>query len=204
MKPAEFDKLARGLFGSVLSPLGFSCELSKMSVFYREVRSGFYHVVMPDLGSRGVWYDVKVFAFASVFEPLFDQRFPDSIGIPTDWFCYLSERGVGPDQTQFNCKSEDNFRRRFETTVGPLLKSVAVPYLSQFSSMKDLLPHIRNPLDRAIAVHFVEGPRSSQAPLREQRQRLLGLDLSDESVAATLKLLDQLLSAFPSRRDDSH
>ncbi|MFG0266672.1 MAG: hypothetical protein ACF8AM_16225 [Rhodopirellula sp. JB055] len=195
MKPDSFDNIAKELFGRALEPLGFSCSGSKTSVFHRKVDGDIYHLVMPDLGTRGAWYDVKVFPFWSRLDPQFVERFPDSLGVPTDVFCFLSERGIGPDQKQFNCKSEDNFRSRFEKTVEPLLASVAVPYLDRFQNVRDLLPGVRNPLHKAIALHEVEGIEASTEQLKRQRDRLSGLNSSDKSVVSTLQLLDELLGS---------
>jgi hypothetical protein len=152
-------------------------------------------VVLPDLGSRGVWYDVKVFPFASVLDPLFEKHFPDSIGIPTDMFCYLSERGIGPDQTQFNCKTNETFCRRFDSTVSGLLSTVAVPYLEQFTTLSDMLQFIRNPLHKAIATYYVIGPTAAHDLLKQQQQRIGGLNTGDEAVAATKSFIDELVGA---------
>lgn len=193
MKPDRFDKIAKELFGRTLEPLGFSCLGSNTSVFHRKAGHDIYHLVMPDLGTRGVWYDVKVFPFWAKFDPLFVKNFPDSLGVPTDVFCFLSERGIGPDQRQFNCKSEESFRSGFEKTVKPLLASVAVPYLDQFHNVLDLLPEVRSPLHRAIALHEVKGIEASADLLRQQRDRLLRLNSADASVVSTLQLLEELL-----------
>lgn len=194
MKSQHFDKLARTAFGNILNEAGFRSDKSRHCTFYREVTSGFYHIVLPDLGTRGAWYDVKVFAISELLDPRFTVRFPDDLGIPTDLFCYLAFSGVGPDQAQFSCKSEDSFTQRFESTVAPLLTSVALPYLDRFQSLEDLLPEIRNPLYRAIATHHVKGIASSQPLLEQQRERLDSLNSSDENVLATLRLIGDLLS----------
>lgn len=195
MKENEFNRVAKELFGAQLGPHAFSSERSRSCIFYREVSSGFFHIVAPDLGLRGAWYDVKVFAFASILDPLFEVKFPDDLGIPTDVFSFLSGRGIGPDQAKFNCKSEENFRRRFDQTVAPLLKSVAIPYLDRIRTLKDLLPQIRSPLYRAIAIHQIEGRDASLPLLAQQRQRLATLKVFDENVAATLDLIDKLMSS---------
>jgi len=119
MTPKAFGKLARALFAPVLEPQGFTCDKSDGCSFYRSVGNGIWHVIVPDLGSRGVWYDVKVFPTSEEIEVMFREKFPDELGIPTDSYCYLSERGIGIDQTQFNCKSEENCRARFQNTVNP-------------------------------------------------------------------------------------
>lgn len=195
MKPKEFDKIAKELLASVLGPLGFSCKRSITATFHREVSPGCFHVILPDLGSRGMWYDVKVFPFASVLDPLFEKHFPDWIGIPTDIFCYLSARGVNADQTTFDCETEANFRRQFDLTVSRLLLTVAVPYLEQFTTLSDMLPFIRNPLQRAIATHFVGGRTAAHELLKQQQLVMEGLDAGDEIVAAMKSFIDELLEA---------
>ena len=194
MKPQQFDKLANEAFGGVLAPAGFSNDKSRYCTFYREVSDGFYHIVMPDLGTRGAWYDVKVFAYSSCLTPRFEEIFPDDLGIPTDIFCHLGSSGIGPDPMEFNCKNEENFRRRFTSTVAPLLESVAIPYLEQFQTLNDLLPEIRSPLSKALATHYVLGREAGHALLEQQRERLGAIDSDDAKVVATLQLIDELLS----------
>ena len=194
MKPKQFDKLASEAFGNVLGEAGFENSKSRHCTFYREASENFYHIVLPDLGTRGAWYDVKVFAYSSLLDPRFSDRFPDDLGIPTGMFCYLAPSGVGPDQTPFNCQSEENFTRRFESTVAPLLTSMALPYLDRFQSLNDLLPEIRSPLRIAIATHHVHGSAISQPLLEQQRERLSSFNSDDENVVATLRLIDELLS----------
>lgn len=194
MKSQQFDKLANEAFGSVLTPEGFSNDRSRYCTFYREVSDGFYHIVMPDLGTRGAWYDVKVFAYSACLTPRFEEFFPDDLGIPTDIFCHLASNGIGPDPMEFNCKNEENFRRRFTSTVAPLLESVAIPYLATFQSLEDLLPEIRSPLSKAIATHYVLGREASHPLLEQQRDRLGAIDSDDAKVVATLQLIDELLS----------
>lgn len=194
MTPKAFDKIARELFSETLSPLGFTCEGSETCTFYRAIGNGIWHVIMPDLGTRGVWYDVKVFPCSEQLEPRFRERFPDELGIPTDSFCYLSERGVGMDQTQFNCKSEENFRARYGNTVSGLLTRIAIPYLSEFRTLGDVLPAIRNPLYRAIAMHLVNNNSESRQMVNQQRARLEAI-ADDENIVAAKKLLDSLLAS---------
>ena len=193
MTPKAFDRVARQLFSETLAPLGFSCDKSDRSTFYKEVGNGLWHVIMPDLGSRSIWYDVKVFPCSEQLEARFHGRFPDQLGITTDSFCYLSERGVGIDQTQFSCKTEESFRSRYETTVSVLLAKIAVPYLSQFKTLRDLLPVIRNPLYRAIGMHLINGDSESRQLVSLQRTRLEAI-ADDDNVVAARKLLDSLLS----------
>lgn len=151
MKSKQFDVIAKELFSSALEAYGFSCDKSRSSVFYREVSPDCFHAILPDLGTRGAWYDVKAFPFATVLDPLFEKHLPDSVGAPTDTYCYLSKYGVGRNQVLFSCETEEEFRRQFASEVGTLLAVISIPYLEQFSSLKDMLPFIHRPLHKAIA-----------------------------------------------------
>lgn len=194
MTPKAFDKIAREMFSETLSPYGFVCDESDRSTFYRSVGGGIWHVIMPDVGSRGAWYDVKVFPCCEHLQARFRDRFPDELGIPTDSFCYLSQRGVGMDQDQFACKTEGGCRSSYRNTVSRLLSEVAVPYLSQFRTLRDLLPVIRNPLYLAIAMHLVNKNSESRLLVNQQRVRLEAV-ADDEDVIATRNLLDSLLAS---------
>lgn len=159
MTPKHFGKVARELFAGVLSDYGFSCDESRFCTFYRQQTEEVYHFVLPDLGARGAWFDVKVFPASPLLDPLFNDQFPDDVGIPTDSFSYLSERGIGLDQEKYNCKSEDNFRRRFDLSVQPALREQAIPYLDQFQSLQDIVPVLKAP-------HFSWNRIASRWPYR--------------------------------------
>src|SRR5437762_1890254 len=103
MTERQFDSLAVEMFTSVLVPRGFTNEGSKGCTFYRVIEDDVYHVIIPDMGSRGVWYDIRVFPHSPRIYPLFALRFPDNLGIPTDSFSCLSEREVGLTQQTFPC-----------------------------------------------------------------------------------------------------
>jgi len=75
-----------------------------------------------------------------------------------------------------------------------LLSEVAVPYLSQFRTLRDLLPVIRNPLYLAIAMHLVNKNSESRLLVNQQRVRLEAV-ADDEDVIATRNLLDSLLAS---------
>lgn len=192
MTPKAFDKLARELFSETLVPLGFCCDKSKACTFYRTVGNGLWHVIMPDLGTRGAWYDVKVFPCCESLEPLFAQRFPDEVGIPTDSFCYLSSKGVGHSHEQFNCKSEENFRNRYQRTVGPSLVQFAIPYLNAIATLEQMVPFIRAPFYRATAMYLVEKNDETRELVQQQKVRIDSLG-NDESVVAAREFLDALL-----------
>ena len=194
MTPKAFDKLARDHFSETLVPLGFSCEKSSTCTFYRASGNGIWHIVMPDLGTRGAWYDVKVFPCCESLEPLFTKDFPDELGVPTDSFCYLSSKGVGHSQEQFNCKSEENFRNRYQRTVGPLLVQFAVPYLDQIRSLEEMVPVIRSPLYRATAMFLVNKNDETREMVQQQRVRFQGMG-NEEAVVAVRDFLDSLLDS---------
>ena len=194
MTPSRFFRSARDLFAETLVPMGFSCERSNACTFYRLAGEGLWHIIMPDLGTRGAWYDVKVFPCFDRLQARFHDRFPDELGIPTDSFCYLSERSVGLDQALFPCSTESHLRSCYVRTVSGLLGRVAVPYLSQFQTLGDVLPVIRNPLQRAIAMHLLKNDAESRQLLTQQRDRLLAI-ADDEDIVATRRLLESLLAS---------
>lgn len=194
MKPRQFYDIARELFDGVLPRAGFSRQHSRFCTYCRRVGGDVYHLVMPDLGTRGVWYDVKVFPASPHLQPLFESHFPDALEVTTDRWSYLSEEGVGMTQGRFNCKYEDNFRRRFEKTVKPLLINVALPYLDKIQTIKDTIPLLKNAGFLGSALHYV-GRRGESKPLLEkERERLLQLDTREEIVAAWLDRVNELLA----------
>lgn len=145
----QFDKLARELFGTILSPHGFSSEASQHCTFTRRIGDEVVHVIMPDPGTRCAWYDIHVFPTSPRFHDDFFDRFPDSLGNTLDVWGKLSESaGVGMDQQQFNCKYDTNMRERFDKTVAGLLLNTAIPFLDQFKTIDDILPHLRGPFAR--------------------------------------------------------
>ena len=151
MKPLthkQFDKLARELFASVLSPNGFSCDASRRCTFTRQLSPEIYHVIMPDPGTRCAWYDVHVFATSPRLQSDFEHVFPDDLGNTLDIWGKLGETGIGMNNQGFNCKYETNMRDRFTKTVLPLLTTYAIPFLDQIRTYEDLLPHLRGPMAR--------------------------------------------------------
>jgi len=197
MKPSQFDKLARVHFGRVLEPYGFSCARSRFATFHRKATGDVFHFIMPDAGTRGAWYDVKVFASTPALDPTFQDDFPE-VGIPSDIWSQLSEHGIGMRQTQFNCKSEENMVRRFERTVAPALVNVAVPFLDGIQTLEDLIPHIRENLYLAYALHAV-GRVSEARPLLEAERVRLGGSVNPASslIVANLRKIDELLQIPP-------
>jgi hypothetical protein len=193
MTPKQFDKIAGDLFGEVLATAGFSNERSQCCTFYRQASDVVFHIILPDLGTRGAWYDVKVFPVSPVVDPIFSTRFPDGLGIPTDSWSYLGERGVGLDQQTFNCKSDENFRHRFEASVKPLLLRHALPYLDGIRTVEDMIPLIKNPLCLGFALHHVGRTEEARQFLQEQKTRLSSLASSDPSVAVPLQRIRELL-----------
>ncbi|PQO33342.1 hypothetical protein C5Y96_10850 [Blastopirellula marina] len=194
MKAKQFDKLAKEAFGSMLQDFGFTSDQSRGCTFYRRVNDDLYHLIIPDLLRSGERYDVMVFPFCPRLDPLFSEKFPDSLGIPTGSFCYLAPSGVGPDQTLFEASSEERFFSVFNSQVAPLLKTMAVGYLDQVQSLENMLPLIRSPHQKALASFYVHGDAASRVQLEQQRDRLAALDTDDKTVSAILGLIESLLS----------
>jgi hypothetical protein len=195
MKESEFDQLAKKYFGEVLEPYGFSAEKSNYCDFYRHVGNEVYHVVSPSLGSRGTWFDVKVFFTSPLIEPEFDKRFPNELGVPSDLLSFLHPKtGVGPDQKQYRCRLEEGFIRNFNKEVKPALLKKAIPYLDGIASLQDMLPYVTNPNYKAITQWQTGNKEEAKILLETQRKRLSGMEDDTGRVSATLKFMDDLLS----------
>jgi hypothetical protein len=149
MKTGEFVPLAEELFGATLAPFGFTCAGSRYAIFHRQIARDVFHVIQPDQGTRGVWFDIRVFPTSPQFQVDFQECFPDRLGGTNDAWGHLNSRtGVGLEQEQFNCKSEEIMRRRFERTIANLLVIHAIPYLDQFTTVKSMLSILRGPFVR--------------------------------------------------------
>lgn len=189
MNPAAFDKIASASVAAVLAKRGFGSEGSKHCTFYRRVSPDIWHVVMPDPGSRGMWYDMKVFATSPKIEPLFDELFPDFLGIPADRYCYLDPvQGVTSRQYRYHCRTEDGFIREFDKIVGPSLLQHALPYLDRIQSIGDLVPLIQSKLYLALALSAI-GDDEAKDLIKTEVQRLEALDTDDRKVKAFLRAL---------------
>ncbi len=195
MTPKQFDKAVLKLFGPVLMEQGFTSEGSRCCTFYRKASSEVYHFLVPDPGSRGAWYDIKVFPSSPALDPLFAERFPDDLGIPSDSWSYLSERGVSLDQGRFNCKTEENFVNRFEKTVRKLLTDTAIPYLDQLQQVTDMLPIIKRPGFMGLALHHIGRIDEARPLLQQERDRLLAVESSDPMVIAYTERINELLQS---------
>ena len=117
MTSKQFDKKIKELFLPVLNEYGFESDASKYCTFYRKFSEDIYHFILPDLGTKGAWYDVKVFASSPKIDPLFLDEFPDDLGIPSDIHSYLSEDGVSRYQEMFNCKTNINLESSFDKSA---------------------------------------------------------------------------------------
>lgn len=197
MTPEQFDLTAKELFGHVLGPFGFVSNRSKYCTFYRKASEDIYHVVLPDLGTHGEWFDVKVYPASPLLEVLFDERFPDELGIPTDRFSYLHPvSGVGPDQEMYQCKTEAVFRQVFDEKIKPALVNKAIPYLEKVMSIDAMVPLIRNKTYLALALSKVGKVDQAMPLLVAEKQRLSKLGSGDRKVAALIKHIDSLLGSF--------
>ena len=194
MTPAKFDKLATSLFGEVLEPKGFSSEKSRHCTFYRQVSDEIYHIVLPDKGRDGSWYDVKVFPASPAIDPMFEKEFPDYLGFPSAPHAYLhSITGVGPDQEQFHCRTDDGMKRNFDKKVQPALVDKAVPFLDRIRTLQDMIPVVKSKLYLGLVLARCGQSESAYPLLKDERDRLSRLDSSDETVIAFLNLLNAFL-----------
>jgi hypothetical protein len=193
MTPKKFDTLAKRYFGELLVPKGFSCSGSEAATFYRHVSPEVVHFVLVDLGSGGSWYDVKVFASSPKIEPEFEEKFPDSVGVPSGALCYLHpSSGVGPDQKRYSCKTEEDFVRVFDSEVAPAVETKAIPYLDQISSIQSLLPFIRHDFYLGVALWHAGDKEQAEKVLAKEVQRLTGIQDPTGRVAALLKHIESL------------
>jgi hypothetical protein len=189
----NFYGIANELFSAVLMRQGFTSERSQRCTFHRRVSNDIYQFIVPDPASRLAWYDVKVFVSSPAIDPLFTLSFPDELGIPSDAWCYLSEEGVGLTQGRFNCKYEDNLRRRFEKTVGPLLIDVAVPYLDRIQTVDEMIPWLRRPLALGLALHHVGRTDEARPIPQQERARLMSIRDDSGELTPVFEKLVQIL-----------
>ena len=135
--------MVRETFAPVLKEHGFECEASSRCTFYRKDQSGIYHIIMPDPMRRSAKYDIKVFPHHPLLDEDFESKFPDNLGISTGLFGYLAKSGVGPDQEQYWCRTEEGFKRDFEKRVKDYLLESAVPFLNTINSWESMRKVIR-------------------------------------------------------------
>lgn len=137
-------RLIRANFDPLLTPHGFSCESSKRCVYWRKVSDEIYHIISPDALRRVDRYDINVYATSPLILADFLEKFPDWIPYTNSNYGYLSpESGVGDYQKLYFCGNPDAFMTSFNRDVAPALTNIAIPYLDEIQSMKDLIPTIR-------------------------------------------------------------
>ena len=154
-------------------------------------RSGTHRVgVDPHDGDR---YDVALWPTSPKIDPLFDATFPEKVAIPTGSYCYLSHSDRMTRET-FNCRYEDNFRRRFERTVGPLLLNTGIAYLDQFQTVEDIMPVIRHPYFLGFALDYVGRHEEARSVLLQEKERLSQCDQANIEVALSLQRIDEILN----------
>ena len=193
MKSGEFDKVAREAFADALHDAGFTARDSKLCTFHRKLSADIWHLIMPDPGTSGSWYDVKVFATSPRIEPLFDELFPDALGIPADVACYLHpEKGITQRQHQYHCRTPEGFRRNFDQLVRPALKAAAIPYLDGIDSLEALVPYIRNKLYLGIALHEIGQKEAARPVLLAEKARLEAIGGKDRADRKVVAFLDRL------------
>jgi len=193
MKSSQFDRLARKLFGDVLSDFGFSCEKSKHCMFHRKTAEEVFHFVLPDRGTKGSWFDVKVFATSPRIDPRFPICFPDELGIPSDRYSFLNKwSGVGPQQQAFKCETPEEMQDTFEFEVKPLLLASAVPFLDKVASIVDLVPFIKRPFFLGLALKETGSSAKAKPILQAERDRLEAIFRSNPKAQDIKLLVDHL------------
>ena len=143
MKFEKFSRISRKYFGELLHDYGFDTERDKSPIFYRKNAEDIYHIVSPKLGSRGVWYDINVFAHSPRISSDFYELFPKCVDIPSDLFSFLNPTtGVGFDQYMYRCRTEEGFIRNFEQLAKPAMIDFAIPYLDSIKTIESLVATI--------------------------------------------------------------
>ncbi len=143
MSPKTFSRLSREYFGTFLAPYGFLITDERSPLYYRINDNEIYHIVLPQLGSRGVWFDVNVFGHSPRLRENFYEEFPDSVTIPSDSFSYLHPKtGVGIDQKLYPSRTEEGFVRNFKNEAKPALEHFGLPYLDKLKTLDDVIATI--------------------------------------------------------------
>jgi len=143
MGPKKFTQMSRKYFGELLAKYNFTSTDGNSPIFYRINENDVYHIVVPDLGSRGVWFDMKVFSHSPELLDSFHQDFPDRLGVPSDSFSYLHPiTGVGPDQKCYRCRTEEGFVRNFNQEAKPALEEFGLPYLDKIQTIDGVVATI--------------------------------------------------------------
>lgn len=138
MGPKQFSSLVKMYFGKCLEPIGFDFFDLYNPLFHRSY-DNISHVIMPQLGSRGVWFDILVFVASPQIHHRFFTDFPNYVHDTSGGRCYLHpDTGVGFDQMTYRCRTQEGFIRNFRNLAQPALERHALPYLEQFRSVEDL------------------------------------------------------------------
>ena len=177
----------------MLLPRGFSSDRSRRCVYHRWASSEVVHIVSVSIHTHGDRYHGALWPTSPKIDPLFDATFPEHLGITTHPYCYLGESDWMTQQS-FNCRYEDNFRRRFERTVGPLLLNSGIPYLDQFQTVEDIIPVIRISYFLGFALDYVGRHEEARTVLLQEKERLSQCDQSAARVALSLQRIDEILN----------
>ena len=194
MREDKFDELVREQFGPLLLPKGFEVDRSEYCTFYRSRPNDIWHIILPDIGSSGAWYDVRVFATSPLIEADFDRLFPDSLGIPSGSFSLLhSTLGVGARQEMFKCRTESIFASNFRDKVGPAITQFALPYLDSIVDVKSLLPLINHEFYRGLSLIEVGNLEEGTKVLVSERERLSKAHDDSGRVSSMIQRIDDAL-----------
>ena len=177
----------------MLRPYGFTDEASRYSTFYRQIGPEVFHIICPSRRRDGDNFEILMYPTSPVIDPSFASRFPDELGVPTNLYPYLGENGIGYPQL-FNCRYEDDIRRRFEKSIKLPLLTAALPYLDPIKTIADMIPLLKHQGPLGFALDHVGRHEEVRQVLTSERDRLAGLDTTAPSIIADLKKIDEILS----------
>jgi hypothetical protein len=194
MNNTDFDRAIEVELGSHLRDLGFSSEGSQYCTFHRKFSEEIYHFVIPDISTDGTWFDVRVFGHSPRIDPLFYERFPDSLGIPSGSVSFLHDlTGVGPDQKRYRCRTKDGLIRNVRTEVLPAIHTHAIPYLNKITSLRELRQVTFDSFYKAVLDLILNSNLSAADAAKLEIERLERLDTSDKIVRSNINFIRSLL-----------
>lgn len=201
MKKAQFSKIVKEVLLKTLGPQGFSCEGSKHCTFWRKSGSDIYHVIRPDRGLRGTWFDVNVFPESPIISICFPSERPDEFSAATNGSYLSSDLGVGCSQETFYCRTEEGLRRSLGR-VEALLLSHGLPFLDPLDSMESLLPIINNPISEILLHCHLQRYDNAMRIYNKHRDRILIGEKDDPFRVALLDRLEEVLPGFSREEEE--
>lgn len=140
MGPKQFSSLSKKYFGEILEPLGFETYELVNPLYHRTNDNKISQVIIPQLGSRGVWFDILIFVASPEIHQDFFKEFPNYVHDTSGGNCYLHpDTGVGFDQMMYRCRTKEGFIRNFLNQAKPALEQHALPYFDRIKSLNELV-----------------------------------------------------------------